>query len=79
MNKNKLIKQTLQATKLRRSFKSLRVFSCKVQTNKLSSQVHKNLLNLFVESKNFYNFLLSDYENNSKDSKLKEVSILTNT
>ena len=72
--KNLKIKESLRATKERHSNMDCRVFSAKVQENRLSKAKLEKLYRCFLEAKWLYNAVLSSTEDFSR-SGIKTVSI----
>ena len=58
--KNLKIKDTLRATKERRSQMDCRVFSVKIQENRLSKTKLEKLTRCFLEAKWLYNAILAE-------------------
>lgn len=67
VDKNKSIAQSFKATLDRRKLQDCRVFTCKVQKNKLNALQTEQLKMLFVEAKWIYNYLLSKSNEGSLD------------
>lgn len=79
MDKRKIdkIKQSLKATRLKRSSQECHVYSCKIQFNKLNNIQRQQLKMLFVEAKWFYNHILNIHKLGTKfkdiDSSIKSI------
>jgi len=69
MTKNEQIKQTLKNTRNKRMSQVCRVFTVKIQENKLSKLQKEQLKMLFVEAKKFKNHILN-WSNSSEDNKI---------
>lgn len=67
MEKNIQIKETYLATKARREYQVCRVFSVKVQENKLNAEQREALKMMFVEAKWMYNHILNLSKNENTD------------
>lgn len=65
--KNMQIKQTYLETKARRSNQCCKVFSVKIQSNKLNASQKEHLKMMFVEAKWMYNHILNLSKNNDND------------
>lgn len=65
--KNASIKQAMKDTHAKRQSQVCRVFTCKIQTNKLSEQQKEELKMMFVEAKWIWNDILN-YSNSSEDA-----------
>lgn len=65
MEKNELIKQSLQATKAKRKNQILKKITFKVNSNKLNSLQKEQIKMLFVMSKWLYNSMLAFSQNNN--------------
>ena len=66
--KNASIKQAMKDTHAKRKMQVCRVFTCKIQYNKLSEQQKEELKMMFVEAKWIWNDILN-YSNASEDAK----------
>lgn len=74
MNKNEKIKQTLLETKQRRLTQRPFVFTLKIDYSKLNKKSKDQLNQLFLESKWFYNFILSQEEPFKVDTKIITIT-----
>lgn len=74
--KNMQIKQTYLETKVRRVNQCCKVFSVKIQSNKLNDSQKEHLKMMFVEAKWMYNHILNLSKNNDIDAfKLKYTDL----
>ena len=82
MNKSDTIKKTLKETKSRRSLLDCRTYELKLDLSHLSTKKLNDINLLFIESKWFYNHILSRVSKDSKenifefDTKINSVSVL---
>lgn len=76
MTKNEQIKQSLLKTREKRKSQRCKVYSLKIQTNKLSKKQRETLKMMFVEGKWFWNYIINFTETNDiKDVDLKIKSV----
>ena len=76
MTKNEQIKQSLLKTREKRKSQRCKVYSIKIQTNKLSKKQREALKMMFVEGKWFWNYIVNFTETNDiKDVDLKIKSV----
>lgn len=76
MTKNEQIKQSLLKTREKRKSQRCKVYSLKIQTNKLSKKQRETLKMMFVEGKWFWNYIVNFTETNDiKDVDLKIKSV----
>lgn len=76
MTKNEKIKQSLMKTREKRKSQRCKVYSLKIQTNKLSKKQREALKMMFVEGKWFWNYIINFTETNDiKDIDLKIKSV----
>lgn len=73
--KKSKIKKTLQETKTRRSSMTCKVIECKIDKSTLSKSTLEHLNKLFLESKWFYNSILSSENIGAYDTKTTEVLV----
>jgi len=74
MKKNKSIKNTLKITKAKRKLQTCRVFEIKIDKSHFNHKTKEHLSRLFLETKWFYNNLLSQ-DVFKTDSKVLEVEV----
>jgi transposase len=74
--KNKAIKDTRKATKLRRKSLSCKVYSCKIDKSHLSKQAKEFLRMVFLEAKWFVNDIISSDSIFKSDYKKKTPTVL---
>lgn len=76
MTKNEQIRQSLLKTREKRKSQECKVYSLKIQTNKLSKKQKESLKMMFVEGKWFWNYIVNFTETNDiKDVDLKIKSV----
>ena len=76
MTKNEQIRQSLLKTREKRKSQRCKVYSLKIQTNKLSKKQREALKMMFVEGKWFWNYIINFTETNDikgVDLKIKSV------
>lgn len=76
MTKNEQIRQSLKETREKRKSQECKVYSLKIQANKLSKKQKESLKMMFVEGKWFWNYIVDFTETNDIkdiDLKIKEV------
>ena len=76
MTKNEQIRQSLLETREKRKSQECKVYSLKIQTNKLSKKQKESLKMMFIEGKWFWNHIVNFTETNDiKDVDLKIKSV----
>ena len=73
--KKQKIKQSLNATRLKRVNQQCHVYSCKIQYNKLNNLQKQQLNMLFIEGKWFYNHVLNLHKNSLKFKDINTTNI----
>lgn len=73
MTENEQIRQSLLETRVKRKSQECKVYSLKIQTNKLSKKQKESLKMMFVEGKWFWNHIVNFTETND----LKDVNTKT--
>lgn len=76
MAKNEKIRRAIKETREKRKSQECKVYSLKIQTNKLSKKQKESLKMMFVEGKWFWNYIVSFTETNDLkdvDTKIKKV------
>lgn len=76
MTKSEQIRQSILKTREKRKSQRCKVYSLKIQTNKLSKKQREALKMMFVEGKWFWNYIVNFTETNDiKDVDLKIKSV----
>ncbi|MFW9997278.1 MAG: RNA-guided endonuclease InsQ/TnpB family protein [Candidatus Odinarchaeota archaeon] len=73
--KNEKIAETFKKTRERRENQICKVYELKVDKSRLSKETRRHLKRLFIESKWFYNYIVSQNDPFNVDTKIKNVPV----